>query len=211
MISNFLPQTIGLSRKLKSKWHRKKPFTGICKCKVYPLSTNNILRMEGTESGSLWSTSNKRYLFALACEQSWLTASYKISNMDIALPLVRWEICGSDIRADHMRWENLKIINLVLFLNFESTLFWSFSSSFAKLKKFCSAYYLWFLWTSAWCDCNIVHCKFWSTVGCQCNIIIVLLFCLAHLHTQDINNIYLMHKHNPYSCPMILHFDLRNM
>ena len=66
MISQFVPQTIGLSRKLQSKWHRKKQSTGICRCKVYLLSANNIQQVEGSESGSLWNTSNKRYLlFAL--------------------------------------------------------------------------------------------------------------------------------------------------
>ena len=63
MTSHFVPQTIGLSRKLKSKWHRKKQSPGISTCKVYPLSANSILPLEGSESGSLWNTSNKRYLF----------------------------------------------------------------------------------------------------------------------------------------------------
>ena len=57
MISHFVPQTAGLSWKLKSKWHCKKQSPGSCSCKVHPLSANNILPLEGSESGSLWSTS----------------------------------------------------------------------------------------------------------------------------------------------------------
>ena len=64
MLYHFVPQTTGFSRKLKSKWYRKEQSTGIRHCKIHPLSTNNILRMEGSKSGSLWSTSKKRYLFA---------------------------------------------------------------------------------------------------------------------------------------------------
>ena len=50
MLYHFVPQTKGLSRKLKSKWHRKEQSTGIRYSKIHPLSTNNILRMEGSKS-----------------------------------------------------------------------------------------------------------------------------------------------------------------
>ena len=118
--------------------------------------------------------------------------------------------------ADHKRWVNLKInkfrfflkdLNIVLkFLN----LFFSDPSGSLSVKlkkKFCLDYYLCLIWNSVWCDCSIVHCRFWSSVGFHYNSIISLLLCIAHLHTRDTNNVYLMHVHSP----MILLFYPRNI
>ena len=55
---HFVKKNTGLSRKLKSKRHHKKQSTGICKCKVYPFSADNLSYLEGSDGGSLWHSFN---------------------------------------------------------------------------------------------------------------------------------------------------------